>query len=128
MVEVQQRRSVDAPHLADDERVPAALLGLLVAAALNVAIFSLTDHGTAGGITSGGWPVLTLFLLWRVWRGGHVSWVLSGTLATVGALVFVLSAASQSPATYAVVLALLHLALTAVLLSRPVRRLVGRAA
>lgn len=109
----------------DDDRYDGGPLGspgrwLWVAAALTVAVAAMTDGDDAALVT------VSLFLLWRVWRGGHVAWVLSGTWATLGALLFGVSALAPGGVPDAPVLAALHLALTAVLLGRPVRRLVGR--
>lgn len=127
MAEHQGRFAADVGNRRDRSvPVDPALLWLLGAAALTVAVSALTEQG--GGTTSDGWPLLSLFLLWRVWRGGHVAWVVSASCATVGALVFTLSATSHWGVPAAPALALLHMALAAVLLGRPVRRLVGRAA
>lgn len=101
---------------------------LLVAAGLNAAIAAATDYGASDRGPSLFHCLLSLFLLWRISRGGHVAWVLSVSGSTVGAGLFSWAAVNPAGVESADELAVLYTGLTVVLLSRPVRRLVDRTA
>jgi len=97
---------------------------------LDLAIFVYTE--TAGAKLNShidltaqqvAWTVLDIFLVWRVWRGGRISW---GILLVIN--IFVLAAmlfGAQFLTAYATVLGALVVAQTAILVAPAVRHRVS---
>jgi hypothetical protein len=113
------------------DAAPEALRWLRVAAVLTTATNASTDHGTGDPGAAWFWGLVSLALLWRVWRGSYAAWLASGVLAGLGALLYggvVLAEAvahpTGEPAENAQRLALLYLVTLVVLTCEPVRSLV----
>lgn len=108
MVAIEPRRRDTAPML------------LAGAAVLTAAIAALGDypHGAAEATL---WLAVSLWLLWRVSRGGRLSWVLSTLTAALGAVLFSAATVEGGASVHGRWLAVLYGALAATLLTAPVR-------
>lgn len=106
---------------------------MLLLAALLLVIGPVAAERYDGSTSSGGAAVLGLLLLWAVRRGNHPAWVVLCSLSALGVLLPVWAGLADLLGSTVELdpdgLArwLFYAALLAVLLSRPVRLLVGRA-
>jgi hypothetical protein len=101
---------------------PDRLMALVVVAALVAELAAIGLSTTAPGQTKGSTVAISLFVYWRVWRGGHLARGIALFLSMLGFGLFAGSLVSSGQVPWAWLQCLLYGAEMLLLLSPPLRR------
>lgn len=98
---------------------------LMIAAALAATLAAIALSTTPQDQGKGGWVALTLFLYWRIWRGGPIARRIELCFAIFGACLFASASYSGGAVSWGWLQGLFYVVEGALLLAPPVRRFVA---